>query len=61
MARAIQKRSINRCNGDLAYHVLEVMHAFLESSESGRHITIKSTCDRPEALPLDLIRGQLVK
>jgi predicted dehydrogenase len=61
MARAIQQKSKNRCNGDLAYHVLEVMHAFFESSESGMHISIKSSCDRPDALPLDLFRGELVK
>jgi predicted dehydrogenase len=60
MARAIQQKSVNRCNGQMAYHVLEVMHAFLESSESGKHIRIESSCERPAALPLNLIQGQLV-
>jgi len=59
MARAIQQKSITRCNGDLAFHVLEVMHAFLESSESGKHISIVSSCERPDALPLNLKSGQL--
>jgi len=60
MARAIQQKSINRCNGYMAYHVLEVMHAFLESSESGKHILIESTCERPDMLPLNLAQGQLI-
>ena len=60
MARAIQKKTINRCNGSMAYHVLEVMHAFLISSESGKHILIESSCERPDILPLNLTRGQLV-
>ena len=60
MALAIQQKSINRCNGYMAYHVLEVMHAFLESSESGKHILIESTCERPDMLPLNLARGQLI-
>lgn len=59
MARAIQQKSINRCNGDLAYHVLEVMHAFLESSESGKHILIESSCEQPDVLPVNLMPGQL--
>jgi predicted dehydrogenase len=59
MARAIQQKIINRGNGDLAYHVLEIMHAFLESSESGKHITINSSCDRPDALPPGLLPGKL--
>lgn len=60
LARAIQQKTINRCNGDLAYHVLEVMHAFLESSESGKHIMIESSCNRPDMLPLNLKRGQMI-
>ncbi len=59
MARAIEQKTINRCNGDMAYHVLEVMHAFLESSDSGKHILIESMCERPEMLPLNLTDGQL--
>ena len=60
MARAIQQKTINRCNGNMAYHVLEVMHAFLKSSESGKHIMIESSCERPDILPLNLKRGKLV-
>ncbi|MDA3799212.1 MAG: Gfo/Idh/MocA family oxidoreductase [Kiritimatiellae bacterium] len=50
MADAIKNGRINRCSGELAYHVLEVMHAFQKSSDSGCHVNIESTCEQPEAL-----------
>ncbi len=59
MVKAIQKGRVNRCSGDLAYHVLDVMLSFEESSKSGKHIIVKSTCKRPEALPLGLQKGEL--
>jgi predicted dehydrogenase len=51
LARAVREGSAARASGELAYHVLDVMHATLESSDLGRHVTIESTVDRPEALP----------
>jgi predicted dehydrogenase len=51
LARAIREGTPARANGDLAYHVLDVMHATLESSEQERHIAIESTVDRPDPLP----------
>lgn len=39
-----------RAGGDLAYHVLDVMQAFLDSSETGRHIELTSTAARPDPL-----------
>ena len=59
MVKAIQKGRVNRCSGELAYHVLDVMLSFEESSKNGKHMTIKSTCKRPEALPLGLQKGEL--
>ncbi|MCU0511064.1 MAG: Gfo/Idh/MocA family oxidoreductase [Anaerolineae bacterium] len=44
----------HRASGALALHVLEIMTAAAESSYSGRHITLQTTCERPAALPLDL-------
>jgi len=41
----------HRASGELAYHVLEVMHAVETASREARHIEIASTCDRPE--PMD--------
>jgi predicted dehydrogenase len=50
LARALRDGIPARASGELAYHVLDVMHATLESSDQGRHIEIASTVDRPEAL-----------
>jgi predicted dehydrogenase len=51
MARALREGGEHRANGELGYHVLEVMHALYESSETGRHVGIESTCLRPAPLP----------
>jgi hypothetical protein len=49
----------NRASGELAYHVLDLMHAFHESSDSGVRQDLQSTCQRPAALPLGLRDGIL--
>lgn len=59
MAAAIDAGRLNRCSGQLAYHVLDVMHAFLDSSAQNRIIEIESTCERPPMLPVDLAEGDL--
>ena len=41
----------HRASGELAYHVLEVMHAVETASREGSHVAIASTCARPA--PLD--------
>lgn len=51
MARAIQTGRPQRASGRLAYHVLDLMHAIHESSATGRHSDISSTCERPAPLP----------
>ena len=40
-----------RTGGQFAYHVLEILLAFEESSAQGRHVDIASTCARPKPLP----------
>jgi predicted dehydrogenase len=49
----------HRASGELAYHVLDVMHAFHDASAKGKHIELKSTCPRPTALPAGLAKGVL--
>ena len=53
MATAIRTGRPHRASGELAYHVLDVMHAIHEAAESGRHVEIHSEVERPEALPVD--------
>ncbi len=59
LAYAIASGRPHRASGELAYHVLDVMQAFEESSETGRHIEITSRCSRPSPLPLGLMEGEL--
>ncbi|MEI2401239.1 Gfo/Idh/MocA family protein, partial [Paenibacillus phytohabitans] len=50
MAKAILYGESFRANGELAYHVLEAMHGFHDSSDSGRHYLMESTCEKPVKL-----------
>ncbi len=50
MARAIANDRPHRVSGDLAYHVLDAMQAFDESSAQRRHIDLGTPPERPEAL-----------
>ncbi len=59
MACALQSGRGHRANGDMAYHVLDVMHAVHEASERGQHIAVESRCERPSPLPEDLQKGEL--
>ncbi len=59
MAYAIRSGRPHRASGDLAYHVLDVMLAVDDASQSGRHIDIASTVERPAPLPMGLMQGQL--
>lgn len=56
MARALRKGGSHRANGDMTYHVLDIMHAFHEASDEGRHIELESTCEKPEALSMNSSR-----
>jgi predicted dehydrogenase len=47
IAHAIDEGRAHRASGDLAYHVLDAMHAFLDSSDQGRKIELTSGVDRP--------------
>jgi hypothetical protein len=59
MAAAIRSGRPHRASGALAYHVLDLMHAFHDASQEGKHIDIASTCDRPAPLPADLATGEV--
>lgn len=54
MAYALQSGRQHRANGEMAYHVLDIMHGFLDSSKSGEHYDVQSTCKRPSLLPMEL-------
>ncbi|MCL2243321.1 MAG: Gfo/Idh/MocA family oxidoreductase [Treponema sp.] len=50
MADAISTGRSHRASGELAYHVLEVMHGFHDASASGTYYNVKSSCRQPEPM-----------
>lgn len=59
MADALQSGRSHRASGKLAYHVLDVMHAFHDAAERQQYIQIESSCERPRPLPQHLKRGKI--
>ncbi|MEU4361098.1 Gfo/Idh/MocA family oxidoreductase [Promicromonospora sp. NPDC023987] len=41
-----------RANGEVAYHVLDIMTALLAAADTGTTVSVRSTCDRPAPVPL---------
>jgi predicted dehydrogenase len=50
MATAIAEGRPQRASGELAYHVLDVMHGVYDASSSGKYYDVKSVCPRLEPL-----------
>jgi predicted dehydrogenase len=59
LAYALRTGRPHRANGELAYHVLDAMHAVLRASSTGQHIELTSSCERPAPLPAGLPEHQL--
>ena len=59
LAHSLRSGRAQRASGALAWHVLDLMHAILDSSDSGQHVAIQSSAERPAPLPTDLLPGRL--
>lgn len=59
IAHSIAAGKQPRASGELANHVLEIMHAFHTSSDTKRYAELATTCEQPQPLPLGLIEGCL--
>jgi len=59
LARALLTGRPPRAGAELAYHVLDVMESFYDSSREGRHVELDSACDRPAPFPLGLREGHI--
>lgn len=59
LAYALRSGRPHRANGELAYHVLDVMQSVFDASQEGKHVAVTSTCSRPAPLPLGLVAGRL--
>lgn len=54
MATAIRNDRPHRASGEMAYHVIDIVHALHDASNENRHIELHSTCRQPAPLPLGL-------
>jgi len=54
MASAIRNHRPHRISGEMAYHAVDIIHAFHDASSENKHIMLQSTCERPAPLPLGL-------
>ena len=59
LAYAIRTGRRHRASGEVAYHVLEIMHGFHDSAREGKHYLLESACESPAPLPLHLPNGTL--
>ncbi|SFV04715.1 Gfo/Idh/MocA family protein [Alicyclobacillus macrosporangiidus] len=55
MAHALRTGRAHRVHGEMAFHILEVMHGIYTSSASGHKYEVTSTCQRPSPLPMGLL------
>lgn len=59
LCSAIASGRQHRAHGDMAYHVVDVMNAIVEASDSGSTVTLESTCAQPAPLPTGLEDWQI--
>jgi predicted dehydrogenase len=59
MAAALRSGRPHRASGQLAYHVLDIMHAIHEASNTSSHVELTSACPRPAAMPMHLLPGRV--
>ena len=59
MAHALLSDRKHRANGDLTYHVLDIMHAIHDASRENLHVELESTCVQPALFPLGMLPGIL--
>jgi predicted dehydrogenase len=51
LAEALTKNTNHRANGELAYHVLDIMESLLRAADAGETQTLTSTTPRPQPVP----------
>lgn len=61
MALAILEGRPHRCSMELALHAVEVMTSLLKSAETGKFVSMRTTCERPAALGVKEAKALLAK
>jgi len=59
MAYALLEGRPHRASGEMAYHVVDAMQAFDESSKTGRHIELTTCCTQPAPVTPGLEKGKI--
>jgi predicted dehydrogenase len=57
MLYAARENRAHRASGELAYHVLEIMHGTLQAAREERPVMIESRVNRPDSLAVDYAKG----
>ena len=56
MAYCIENKKINRCNGELSYHVLDIIQSIMKASKTGKRQKINSICKISKSFSLKEIK-----
>ena len=56
MAYCIQNKKKHRCNGELSFHVLDIIQSIMKAARKRKRISIKSTCKIPKQFSNNEIR-----
>ena len=56
MAYCIQNKKKHRCNGELSFHVLDIIQSIMKAARERKRISIKSTCKIPKQFSNSEIR-----
>ena len=47
MAYSIENKKINKCNGELSLHVLDIIQSTMKACKTNKTQVIKTTCKKP--------------
>jgi predicted dehydrogenase len=56
MAYSIENKKVNKCNGELSLHVLDIIQSTMKACKTGIPQSIKTTCKKPQPFSLKKIR-----
>ena len=56
MAYSIENKKVNKCNGELSLHVLDIIQSTMKACKTGIVQSIKTTCKKPQAFTLKEIK-----
>ena len=56
MAYSIENKKMNKCNGELSLHVLDIIQSTMKACTSGVSQSIKTNCQKPKPFSLKEIK-----